>query len=76
MAAALDYTGCRHVLATLRPVDPVVAADATMAAYPAMIVGGSFEPDRSAAAFHQAVKAMHDAGRPLDNWLPFTHTGP
>lgn len=50
LAAALDYTGCRHVLATLRPVDPVVAADATMAAYPAMIVGGSFEPDRYAAA--------------------------
>jgi hypothetical protein len=76
LAAALNYTGYRHVVATLWSVDPAVAAEVTTAVYPAMITDGGFDPDRSAAALHQTVRAMRDAGRPLDDWLPFTHTGP
>lgn len=76
LAAALNYTGYRHVVATLWSVDPAIAADVTSAVYAEMITGRTFEPDRSAFALHHAVRALRDGGRPLDEWLPFTHTGP
>jgi hypothetical protein len=76
LAAALSYTGYRHVVATLWSVDPAVAAEVTTAVYPALITESGFEPDRSAAALHKAVRDLRDSGRPLDDWLPFTHTGP
>jgi CHAT domain-containing protein len=76
LAAALNYTGYRHVVATLWSVDPAIAADVTTAVYTEMITGTGLDPDRSATALHQAVRALRDAGRPLDEWLPFTHTGP
>jgi hypothetical protein len=76
LAAALNYTGYRNVVATLWSVDPAVAAHMTAAVYTAMITNSGFEPDRSAAALHKAARALRDDGRPLDDWLPFTHTGP
>jgi len=76
LAAALNYTGYRHVVATLWSVDPAVAADVATAVYAELITGGGFHPDGSAAALHHAVRTLRDGGRPLDEWLPFTHTGP
>ena len=76
LAAALNYTGYRHVVATLWSVDPAIAADVTTAVYAELITGNGFDPDRSATALHQAVRTLRDDGRPLDEWLPFTHTGP
>jgi hypothetical protein len=76
LAAALNYTGYRHVVATLWSVGPAVAADVTAAVYAEMISDSGFEPGRSAVALHHAVRALRDSGRPLDEWLPFTHTGP
>ena len=76
LAAALNYTGYRHVVATLWSVDPAVAADVTAAVYADMITGSGFEPDRSAVALQHAVRGLRDSGRPLAAWLPFTHTGP
>lgn len=76
LAAALNYTGYRHVVATLWSVDPAVAADVTTAMYGELITGGGFDPDRSATALHRAVRTLRDSGHSLDEWLPFTHTGP
>lgn len=76
LAAALNYTGYRHVVATLWSVGPAVAADVTTAVYTEMISDSGFEPGRSAVALHHAVRALRESGRPLDEWLPFTHTGP
>lgn len=75
LAAAFNYTGWRHVIATLWSVDPSVAADLTAAVYGEMISGGRFAPDRSAVALHQAVRALRDGGGTLDQWLPFIHAG-
>ncbi|KUO11282.1 CHAT domain-containing protein [Streptomyces sp. DSM 15324] len=77
LAAALNYTGYRHVVATLWSVDPTVAADVTTAVYPALIdEKGRFRPERAAFAVHTAVRSLRADGRALDDWLPFTHTGP
>jgi len=76
LAAALNYTGYRHVVATQWSVGPPVAADVTTAVYTEMITGSGFQPGRSAVALHHAVRALRDGGRPLEEWLPFTHTGP
>ncbi|GAA1019980.1 hypothetical protein Aple_037260 [Acrocarpospora pleiomorpha] len=77
LAAALSYTGYRHVVATLWAVDPAVAAEVTAAVYPALISPpGVFDPESAAIALHKAVRDLRDSGRPLDHWLPFTHTGP
>lgn len=76
LAAALNYTGYQHVVATLWSVDPAVAADVVIAVYAKMIEDDTFQPDRSAVALHHAVRALRNEGRPLDGWLPFTHTGP
>ncbi|MCX4804340.1 CHAT domain-containing protein [Streptomyces sp. NPDC058682] len=77
LAAALNYTGYRHVVATLWSVDPAVAADVTAAVYPELIdEEGRFRPDRAAFAVHEAVRLLRAERRPLDDWLPFTHTGP
>lgn len=76
LAAALSYTGCRHVLATLWSVDPAVAAEVVEAVYPFLTKGGTFQPDQAALALHKAVLMLRDGGRPLSDWLPFTHNGP
>jgi hypothetical protein len=76
LAAALNYTGYRHVLATLWSVDPTVAMEVTEAVYPRLINDGVFDPDKSALALHHAVRMLRAGGRPLDDWLPFTHNGP
>ncbi|WP_103341289.1 CHAT domain-containing protein [Amycolatopsis sp. CA-126428] len=76
LAAALNYSGYRHVVATLWSVDPAVAADMTTAFYPHLMDGDVFVPARSAVALHAKTREMRDAGILLDDWLPFTHTGP
>ncbi|MEE1830905.1 CHAT domain-containing protein [Streptomyces sp. SP17KL33] len=77
LAAALNYTGYRHVVATLWSVDPAVAADVSVAVYSELIEEECrFSPDRAATALHEAVRLLRTQGRPLDDWLPFTHTGP
>ena len=76
LAAALNYSGYRHVIATLWSVDPAIAAEVSEAVYSRMTPGGVFAPDLGALALHEAVLALRADGRPLDDWLPFTHTGP
>lgn len=75
LAAALSYTGYRHVVATLWSVDPAVAAELATAVYTALIKNSGFTPGNSAKALHDAVRALRGSGHSLDDWLPYTHTG-
>lgn len=76
LAAALSYTGYRHVVATLWSVDTEVAALVTEKVYPDLVDSDGFHPECSAAALHHAVRSLRQDGHPLDDWLPFTHSGP
>jgi hypothetical protein len=76
LAAALSYTGYRHVVATLWSVHPATAARVTEAVYPRLTAEGVFRPDEAARALHEAVLALRAGGTRMDEWLPFTHTGP
>jgi CHAT domain-containing protein len=76
LAAALHYTGYRHVIGTLWSIRDRTAAAVTEAVYTDLTSSGTFEPGRAATALHIAVRRLRDAGRPLSQWVPFTHTGP
>jgi hypothetical protein len=77
LAAALHYTGYRHVIATLWSVWDDTAADVTETVYRRIGDGAALRPERCAAALHEAVRELRarDPDRP-SVWTPFTHTGP
>ena len=77
LAAALHYTGYRHVIGTLWSVYDETAADIAEAVYTDLTSSGQFEPARSAHALHNAIQRLRDV-RHLSpsTWAPFTHTGP
>ncbi|MGH3947521.1 MAG: CHAT domain-containing protein [Pseudonocardiaceae bacterium] len=78
LAAALHYTGYRHVIGTLWSVyDSVGTADLWATVYRNMVVDGRLCPERSAEALHQATLALRDRHphRP-STWTPFVHIGP
>jgi hypothetical protein len=76
LSAALNYSGYRHVVATLWSVHPKVAAEVTEVFYPQLTTAGGFDPERSALALHETVRALRRGGCALADWLPFTHNGP
>jgi CHAT domain-containing protein len=76
LAAALHYTGYRHVIDTLWSIHDKTAADVARAVYTDLTSGGTFEPSRAARALHTAIRGLRDAGKPLSQWMPFIHTGP
>ncbi|MEU5198589.1 CHAT domain-containing protein [Streptomyces scabiei] len=77
LAAALHFTGYRHVIATLWSVYDPTAAEITTRLYERLTDSGTFAPDGAAHALHQAVRDLRE--RHLEHpsvWIPFTHTGP
>lgn len=76
LAAALHYTGYRHVIGTLWSVADSTAVDVSHAVYRELVVNGVLHAERSAYALHATVTKLRHAGRPLHSWSPFTHTGP
>jgi CHAT domain len=77
LAAALHYTGYRHVIGTLWSVYDATAADVADAVYTDLTATGTFEPDRSAYALHHAIRTLRTTIRLGPSaWTPFTHTGP
>lgn len=77
LAAALHYTGYRHVIGTLWSIYDTTAATVSESVYTSLTAGGSFNPAEAARALHQAVLATREtAGGRLSTWMPFTHTGP
>jgi tetratricopeptide (TPR) repeat protein len=77
LAAALHYTGYRHVIATLWSVDDDAAAEIAEHVYGDLIADGRFVPAGSARALHSAVQRLRGATpRKPSRWIPFIHTGP
>ena len=76
LAAALHYTGYRHVIGTLWSIYDETAAAVASQVYGRLTESGSFDPGGAASALHAAVRSLRDGGQPLSHWTPFTHTGP
>jgi hypothetical protein len=77
LAAALHYTGYRHVVATLWSVDDATTAYLFETVYRDLTAKGGFRPERAARAVHAATLALRDASPDHPSaWMPFTHTGP
>ncbi|MFF0277737.1 CHAT domain-containing protein [Streptomyces sp. NPDC004330] len=76
LAAALQHTGFRHVVATLWSVRDDAAAAFAADVYGHLCRGGVFRPEEAARAVHQATLNLRAAGVGLSFWTPFTHTGP
>jgi hypothetical protein len=76
LAAALHYTGYRHVIGTLWSIHDETAATVAEAVYAGLTSAGTFEPGQAAGALHMAIRYLREAGKPLSQWTPFTHTGP
>jgi CHAT domain-containing protein len=77
LAAAMHFTGFRHVVATLWSVSDEIAANVVEEVYERLGRSARFDADEAACAVHDAVRTVR-APRPLalSEWLPFTHTGP
>lgn len=77
LAAALHYTGYRHVVATLWSVDDDVSSEVFAALYRRIVAGGRLRPDQAAEALHDAVRELRDRGSGGSRtWTPFIHIGP
>lgn len=77
LAAALHYTGYRHVIATLWSVDDDAAAEIAEHVYGDLIANGRFVPAGSARALHSAVQCLRGTTpHKPSRWIPFIHTGP
>jgi CHAT domain len=77
LAAALHYTGYRHVIAALWSVDSQASAEVFSSLYSAIAAKGQLAPDRAPAALHEVVRRMRDQQPDWPHrWTPFTHIGP
>ncbi|MGW7469151.1 CHAT domain-containing protein [Streptomyces xantholiticus] len=77
LAAALHYTGYRHVVAALWSVDDATAAQVFSAVYGNITDEGRLRPDAAAPALHSIVRALRDDAPDEPRiWTPFTHIGP
>ncbi|QFG24608.1 CHAT domain-containing protein [Actinomadura sp. WMMB 499] len=77
LAAALQYTGYRHVVATLWSVPDGAALWVVDSVYEGLTGTGAFRPGDAAAALHAATRELRAASSPdLAGWVPFAHFGP
>jgi hypothetical protein len=77
LAAALHYTGYRHVIATLWSVWDREAAQVAADVYRAVVRDGVPQADGAAVALHHAVRGLRAERRDEPSrWTPFAHTGP
>lgn len=77
LAAALHYTGYRHVVAALWSVQDEASAAVFAELYRNMVSDGVIVPDRAPVALHDAVRQLRDDHPDWPHlWTPFTHTGP
>ena len=77
LAAALHYTGYRHVIATLWSVWDAEAAQVARDVYEAVVPDGVLHADGAAEALHHAVRRLRAERRDRPSvWTPFAHTGP
>lgn len=77
LAAALHYTGYRHVIGTLWSVYDTSVLEIADTVYADLTADGRFAPERAAQALHSAIRRMrYQYPDQPSKWLPFTHTGP
>jgi hypothetical protein len=76
LAAAMQFLGYRHVIATLWTITDSSAPRVADAVYTALTSGGRPDPDRAAEALHRAVRSLREANpaNPL-LWAPYVHLG-
>jgi CHAT domain-containing protein len=70
LAAALHYTGYRHVIGTLWTVFTDSAAEVADAIY-----AEPFDPSAAVYRLHQVLSMLRER-EPLTVWTPFSHIGP
>ena len=78
LAAALYYTGWRHVIGTLWAVWDTAAADITLKTYNRLVNAGHFDPTHAAEALHHALRDYRERDNHRyqpSRWAPFAHTG-
>ncbi|MGY3521013.1 CHAT domain-containing protein [Micromonospora sp. PTRAS2] len=73
LAAALHYTGYRHVIGTLWTVNAAIAAEVADAVYGPH--DGPFDPTGSVFGLHTVLRRLRETER-LSVWTPFIHLGP
>lgn len=77
LAAAMHYTGYRHVVAALWSVDNQTSSEVFAGLYGRIAADGWLRPDRAPAALHQVVRELRDRNPEWPHrWTPFAHTGP
>lgn len=77
LAAALHYTGYRHVIAALWSVDNRASAEVFSSLYATIAANGQLTPDQAPAALHSVVRRMRDRHPDWPHrWTPFIHMGP
>jgi tetratricopeptide (TPR) repeat protein len=77
LAAAVQFAGYRHVIATAWSISDFHAPAVTEDVYTTLAASGRLDADRAAVAIHRAVAALR-ARSPLrpDLWAPYLHIGP
>jgi tetratricopeptide (TPR) repeat protein len=80
LAAAMQYAGWRHVIATLWTVSDRVAADVTTRVYKRIAAGGRLDTTAAAEALHLAVRELRERRRAVglhypSEWVSFIHIG-
>ncbi|MBE1484382.1 CHAT domain-containing protein [Plantactinospora soyae] len=75
LAAALHYTGFRHVIATLWSVRDETAAQVAADVYAVLVRNGGLDPRLAAQALHHAIRELRRQAGP-SAWTPFIHIGP
>lgn len=77
LAAALQFAGYRHIIATAWSISDNDAPQVASAVYTALAATGSLEASRAASAVHRAVAVLRtDKPRRPDLWAPYLHIGP
>ncbi|MEU4591395.1 CHAT domain-containing protein [Micromonospora aurantiaca (nom. illeg.)] len=77
LAAALHYTGYRHVVAALWAVDNSASAEVFSSLYRAIAADGRIEADRAPRVLHEIIRRMRDRHPDWPHrWTAFAHTGP
>jgi len=77
LAAALHYTGYRHVVAALWSVDNRTSSEVFTDLYRAIAADGRLTPDLAPATLHRVVRRLRDRHPEWPHrWTPFAHTGP
>lgn len=76
LAAALHYTGFRHVIGSQWILSDRAAVAIFDSVYRELCSTGRFVPDESARALAQATNALRRSGEQIHTWAALVHIGP